>query len=387
MIIEKAEKVLEEYPLCNHCLGRLFAKLGKGENSKRGASIRLIVNMEREIRGIKPLNEPKECVLCFNVFDQIEKVSSYVREKAETIEFESFLIGSKFPEEILKKEKEIVKKFELEYWEPINREFNRELGKKLEEILKRPVNKSSPDIVFIVNPYKEEVHFQIKPLFIYGRYRKLIRGIPQTPLKGYKESIASLICTSFSKRTRGRCIFHGAGREDIDVRMLGNGRPFILEIKSPKRRKIDLNEIIEEINASGKIQVLDLRFSTREEMRKILTKNPKKIYEALVYVEDGVDITDIMKVEKALTNVLIHQKTPKRVLRRRADIIRERKVYWAKGELLDKRHFKLKLLVDGGLYIKELISGDDGRTIPSVASILKKQASCKLLDVLEVKDL
>ena len=29
--------------------------------------------------------------------------------------------------------------------------------------------------------------------------------------------------------------FHTGGREDIDVRMLGNGRPFVLEILDPKK--------------------------------------------------------------------------------------------------------------------------------------------------------
>ena len=41
---------------------------------------------------------------------------------------------------------------------------------------------------------------------------------------------------------------------------------------------------------------------------------------------------------------------------------------------------------DGGLYIKELISGDDGRTKPSVSSILNKNCICKELDVLKVHD-
>jgi tRNA pseudouridine synthase 10 len=34
--------------------------------------------------------------------------------------------------------------------------------------------------------------------------------------------------------------FHGAGREDIDVRMLGDGRPFVLEMVNPKCLDVDL---------------------------------------------------------------------------------------------------------------------------------------------------
>ena len=39
---------------------------------------------------------------------------------------------------------------------------------------------------------------------------------------------------------------------------------------------------------------------------------------------------------------------------------------------------------EGGLYIKELISGDEGRSKPSVSEILGIDAQCIQLDVLEV---
>jgi len=37
---------------------------------------------------------------------------------------------------------------------------------------------------------------------------------------------------------------HGMGREDVDARMLGRGRPFIIEIKEPRRRHFDLGGAI-----------------------------------------------------------------------------------------------------------------------------------------------
>ena len=55
--------------------------------------------------------------------------------------------------------------------------------------------------------------------------------------------------------------FHGAGREDIDVRMLGEGRPFILELINPKAPLADLAEIEETIGReyAGRIVVSGLR--------------------------------------------------------------------------------------------------------------------------------
>ena len=39
---------------------------------------------------------------------------------------------------------------------------------------------------------------------------------------------------------------------------------------------------------------------------------------------------------------------------------------------------------EGGLYIKELISSDEGRSNPSVTEVLNTQAICAELDVIEV---
>ncbi|HIP74699.1 MAG TPA: tRNA pseudouridine(54/55) synthase Pus10, partial [Thermococcus paralvinellae] len=329
MIIEKSEEVLEKHSLCNNCLGRLFGMLGKGSNYIRGKSIRLILNMEREAKGMPAFKEPERCELCGNIFKKTEYLARLCYERAQKlgIEFESFLVGSRFPKEIMDKEKQLWEEFGLEFAEPINREFNREVGKFLEVLFQKPVDKESPDVTFIIDPCCERIELQIKPLYIYGRYRKLVRGIPQTPLKGFKESVASIICRPFSKVTRGKCIFHGTGREDVDVRMLGNGRPFVVEIKKPVKRKIDLKKIAQEINQSKMVEVLNLRFISREEMERVLTSNHKKEYEALVYVEEGITKEDVKSLVEKLQNCTVYQRTPRRVLKRRAGIVRVRKVY------------------------------------------------------------
>ena len=43
------------------------------------------------------------------------------------------------------------------------------------------------------------------------------------------------------------------------------------------------------------------------------------------------------------------------------------------------------VLGEAGLYIKELVSGDSGRTVPSLAEILKKKAHVTSLDVTQVE--
>ncbi len=385
MIVEKAGEVLGRHRLCDHCLGRLFARLGKGTNEERGRAIRFVLNMERSAEGLPPIGEPKKCELCGNIFDRIPLLVERMKETSSGIEFDTFLVGSRFPAEIRKKEEGIWREFGISTGEPINREFNRELGKAFGLATGKDTSKN-PDVVFVVEPYSGEIELQINPIYVYGRYRKLVRGIPQTPLPEFEDSVASIICRPFSKASDGKCIFKGAGREDVDVKTLGNGRPFIVEIKRPKKRELDLDAIARKINASGKVEVLDLRFASPKEAEEVLTKNHRKEYLALVLVGEGVTPEEAEEVARKLRGLEIHQRTPWRVRKARADKVRVRKVHEAEVRWLDEKHFELRLVTDGGLYIKELVSGDKGRTKPSVTDLLGKGAWCERLDVLNILD-
>eukprot|EP00913_Durusdinium_trenchii_P033707 g31555.t1 len=54
--------------------------------------------------------------------------------------------------------------------------------------------------------------------------------------------------------------FHAEGREDIDVRMLGAGRPFVLEVRNARRVAVDVAELQAAINAAGsRVEVGELR--------------------------------------------------------------------------------------------------------------------------------
>jgi len=87
----------------------------------------------------------------------------------------------------------------------------------------------------------------------------------------YPESVQELMGPTYFSASRGQdVIFHGAGREDVDARMLGNGRPFVLEIKSPHRREVDLQELEQAINSSQeKIAVSHLAFVDHETVVKV----------------------------------------------------------------------------------------------------------------------
>ena len=90
------------------------------------------------------------------------------------------------------------------------------------------------------------------------------RGVRNATYTGqqYPSSVQDLIGNPILEFFEGReHAFHGMGREDIDVRCLGRGRPFVLEVKEPKRWDIDYETAMKTINeqAEGrsKLQMFD----------------------------------------------------------------------------------------------------------------------------------
>ncbi|MDP3624352.1 MAG: tRNA pseudouridine(54/55) synthase Pus10 [Methanobacteriaceae archaeon] len=403
-IKEKAQKIKEktEGDICNHCLGRKFSNDLEGPgNPLRGMKVREIMSQEGE-----EFNSINPCVICGDLFQKLEIAADEVENKIKSLDLEyfSFLVGSKVDSELIKKDEELNNCLNLDV-ESIKREINRELGKILEERLNTEVDFDNPQIVINADFRQEalKIRIQINPLFLEGRYRKLIRGIPQTKWpcrkcrgkgcegcnftgKMYLETVEELISEPAHKMSHSKeSKFHGAGREDIDVRMLGTGRPFVLEIKEPHRRVLDLDILQKEINETneGKVEVLDLKYSVRSRKAEIKTSSPDtyKIYQALVELKDEIKEDDLKSL-KTLT--LIKQRTPIRVSHRRADKIRKREVMDIQYEIIDSKTIKLIIKGQGGLYIKELISGDEERTQPNVSQVLGTHAICTELDVLEV---
>lgn len=435
-ILEKAQKMLEKYPLCNHCLGRQFALLGYGlDNQKRGETLKLLLTMKshqltlsKQKSGIallktlatngsldmaieilkrmgKKPGERRQCYLCEGRFNSIHKLANSALKELDNYEFSSFLVGIELPTETEEREDEFKAEFEVKHGENMRNEFSREMGKEISEATKKTVDYKRPDVVVLAKPFSEQVRLQVNPLFIAGRYRKLVRGIPQSRWlcmkcrgkgcercnwtgKMYPESVEELIGEPTLEIAEGEAIaFHGAGREDIDARMLGRGRPFIIEIKKPKKRIINLQSLTQTVNerAKGKVEVSNLRMATKDTVRRLKkTEAAQKLYKVIVEFDKTVSKEKLAEIAKALTNTTIRQQTPKRVLHRRANLVREKYIYKAKVKRLKPNKIEMRIQCQGGLYIKELVTGDGGRTSPSLAEILNVEAKPLELDVLNV---
>ena len=445
MNLEKSEvlsttlKILDEHALCDKCLGRQFAWLGTGtSNEVRGHSIKLTLTMiadeqikagekEQGTRLVKALAEhgmfePAKllavqnsidygsencCYLCsidgISIFESIPAIADRMIGLSKDFEFSTFLVGS-IPSPILvERQDELNAKYSILHSETLKSHINRQLGIAMQKVLEKEVDFERPDAVFIYAMDQDEIRLQINPIFIYGRYNKLVRGIPQSrwdckKCKGkgckecegtgrkYPDSISEYVGVPAQELIDGsKFKFHAAGREDIDVLMLGDGRPFVVEISEPRTRSPNLDQLTHDINerADGKISVHGLEIADRSTLQKLKesAESNVKEYRALITTQEIVSDKKLKKTEKSFKDVEIEQRTPTRVSHRRSDLVRRKRIHEIHLKKQDERLLEGLFKVQGGTYIKELISGDEGRTVPSIAQILETPCVCKELNV------
>ncbi len=403
-LLKKAEEAME-MELCDHCLGRLFAQLGHGlTNDERGRALRVYSAMYRtEGENRQTVStEPETCTICRGLCTEFDKFASIIMEAFADIEFQTFLVGSRIDPEIEENEERAWTDLDITTSSPIKTEVNREVGKRVDALLEAEVDLEMPDVKAILDTRFDTVDIEVSPIFIYGRYRKLSRGIPQTRWncnhcwgtgcshcdntgKMYQTSVEEIIEKPLLEMTEGeKGTLHGMGREDIDVLMLGSGRPFVMEVTNPIRRDIDLEELASKVNDDGRVEIDSLRYSVRGEVQEIKSERVEKSYRVKLLLSEEVDRGRFKKVMESLMGITLSQRTPNRVSHRRADKIRKRKIRDLGLISMDKKEVEILLRCEAGTYVKEFVHGDQGRTKPSLTSELDMRCEVLSLDVSDV---
>lgn len=398
-VLRQAANIVQSGAICDECLGRAFAQLGHGlANSERGKSLRIILSM----LGIG--DKAGSCWICEGFLRDVDSWASRAVALSSGIKFDSYLFGVKLSPRLIEMERLFSERFCTNRAESLKHAINRRIGKAFEaQVAHGTLDIEKPHLSFVIDLVRNTIELRVLSLFIYGRYQKLTRGIPQTRWpcrhcrgkgcdhcnftgKQYEESVEELMEKPFLDAAGSNSgHLHGAGREDIDARMLGSGRPFVLEVCSPRRRELDLVSLQAEVNKTqgGKIRIGKLKFVSRMMVSKIKEIRAAKTYEALVSFEGDISSGSLREALCKLVGE-IKQRTPQRVVHRRADLTRTRRIHEIGGELVSPHQANITVKSEGGLYIKELVSGDNGRTAPSLASCLGIAAHVIALDVVEV---
>lgn len=438
--------------ICDHCLGRLGGRSTVGQElSDVGASLREQVE-DRDINMKGAREREPWCPFCENLFEEAKVLADLIAEGLQGYEFDRLQLGAQFPKDQTENEDQLRKRFGATGSAPLKSSLMDEVSRcLLRENKGFNLVNDKPQILALIDLLTLNINLDIRSHYIYGRYRKLERGIPQTrwpcrSCKGrgcekcdgtgqqYPNSVQALVGDPLLELyDSSNHAFHGMGREDIDVRCLGRGRPFIIELKNPRKRIVPMQEVMKLINdlAEGKIEVDSMRDSQRSEVVRVKDTPAEKSYRICFTVKplennEDNDLSGLKKAElqelcvqrglkkggtKAdlierlqtvqvpdadmITKILLdmegtvlEQRTPKRVAHRRADKIRKRRVMEVsnvKVEITDGvPEVQVDLRCESGTYVKETVHGDGGRTVPSVAGLLQSTCDVQWLDVADI---
>ncbi len=410
-LLGAARRILAQAPVCDSCLGRPFADRSHGLTvAERGRALRIAVALAED-EDYAPYDGG--CWVCEDLCAEFDTWADRVVDRLDGYVFETYQIGSRVPplyeenERLLREEAGL----DPDAGEALKAEVNREVGKRVGRPLDVEVDFGRPDVLAILELEADLVETQINPAFVYGRYRKLERGLPQTewPCREcggsgrqdgedcdhcggdgylYADSVEELVAPVIQDAMDGiDATFHGAGREDVDARMLETGRPFVVEVDHPTDRFPDVEALQAAVNdhADGRVEVHDLQLATYEMVERVKELPATKTYRAHIEFEARVEAAAFEAALSVLNGTTIEQDTPQRVSHRRAEKTRQRTVHRIDGTLESPTEATIEVQGEGGLYIKELLHGDEGRTRPSLAGQLEAEATVTALDVVAVE--
>lgn len=371
--------------VCKRCFGRCFAKMGYGvSNEERGIRYLPVYSQTLADHNISIVDDSK-CDICGGIFLHLHELANLALEVSRDFQYSTFLVGSSPPEDALKREETLQSVFG-ETGESLRKEFNREVGKIIWAISKKETDFTDPDITFHYDLQYLQVTMKIRSIFVYGVYRKYVRGIPQTRWihsDGNGTSVEQIIGEILKTQTSCDNYFlHGAGREDVDVRMLGNGREFIIEASNPRKREISLQYLMHKVNESRLVEIADLKVAQKSMVPALKASEYDKSYRAEIASENVLDAAKLEAAVNFLSGKDIYQRTPLRVSTRRSDLVRKKHIREIRVENVSGNVAFLVLRAQSGTYIKEFIHGDEGRTNPSLAEVYGSPLTVKSLDVI-----
>jgi tRNA pseudouridine(54/55) synthase len=240
------------------------------------------------------------------------------------------------------------------------------------------------------------------PVYIGGSYIKRLRhlshspfhapivGNPPNSVEEYIMAQLRSVVWNAHHAVDGKAFFNSAGREDIDVRMLGKGRPFIMKMQDPSFVTVNRETLaqIEVETANDDVSLIELHVCPESEVTDMKEGEceKKKTYECVIWTKAPFTQTQIahFNATHAGKDLPIQQQTPLRVLHRRTLCSRSRSVFDLRLDRINDHFHVLRLGTSAGTYVKEFVHSDCGRTRPSLEALLHTSVDILQLDVLEI---
>lgn len=375
-VTSASQKILREYDLCDHCLGRLYAKKLKLKSNQR---------LGKKLHKTLKVKSTK-CYICKNIFDDLRHYVEKMRDASGSYEFKTFLVGAKLKPSIIDRDDQIRSQYRLKGIDAVKTNVTRELSRLFTQKTKKKAQPSDPDVVFMADFKQESCSIHSKPISFFGRYTKKARDIPQKqkPCSNCQgkgcvtcnhhgisefDSVEGMISKFlFEKFGAAQAKITWIGGEDTTSTVSGSGRPFFVKIFNPKKRTI--------------------RLSKKIPLEKITLLSLKKI--------DRIPIGPIQFVSNVTLLIISERPLPEERLLRLDELQKSHiAVYDASGKRAEKtvrsvrckmnseNSFFLQLTAEGGLPLKRLVSGDN--VFPNVSDLLEMKCRCEKFDFEDIQ--
>ena len=372
-VLSTSNEIIKKYNLCDYCLGRLFTK-----------QLRLSSNkiLGKKLKNGRESNH--SCYICKNLFDNLDHFLKLMLDSSFDYKFRTFSIGTIIKPSIVDRDDALKSEFKLRGIDGIKSDITKELVKLFSKKTKKITNYIDPDIIFTVNLKEPSCNLRSKPIVISGRYTKSKRGYSQKQkscdncsgkgcrtcnFHGISEfnSVEGVISKLIFKKFGGTTTkFTWIGGEDKSSLVLGSGRPFIVKLQNPLKRKIKLSDY-----ASDFISIFNL---------KIIDDSPKTPlkFSSLATVKISTDSkfdAENLKKLKNLKNspIIVSEKSGKSY---------EKKIFDINYTKTSDQIILVKIRVEGGLPIKRFVIGND--VTPNISETIGTHCIPEEFDFLEI---
>ena len=370
------KSILKKYSICNYCLGRLISKKLCLKPSK---------NLGKKFNIKSTDSDLKKCFICKNIFEKLDQVVAQMIQNSSSYEFQTFLVGSVIKPSILDNDDIIKSKFKIKGILNVKTHINQEISKKFKRQTKSKLDVLNPTITFKINFKDESCQVYSKSLFVYGRYTKKQRNMPQkqTTCKNCQgkgcmicnfhglenfNSVEGQIAKFLYKKFKSKQVkVNWIGGEDKSSLILGNGRPFFVKIFDPHIRKVRF----EKQNSLNGMQLHGLRQILNQPKDSIPFRS-----RVVILVESKIPLKNnlLKKLHLIKKNPLVINNSDEKIVKK--------SVYDLKYKKIKPNSLQIIMSIDGGISIKSFV--EDSSIQPNLTELLDNECKCIQFDFKQI---
>ena len=326
----------------------------------------------------------RECFICQGLTLRIPAIERRVIRQVRRYDFRTFSVGMIIPSEVQEREDKLRSDLQIRGMETIKSQTAKEVTDFVRRQTGKRVDRMHPELTVLVDIARDEISASAKSLFVYGRYTKP-KGVSQRREfceecsgrgcnkcnGGYSDvpSMEEVLGRRLAKILHSsRAKFTWIGSEDSDSTVYPPGRPFVVEMKDPKHRKVPSHLSL--VTGKGRTQVTGTKV-----LRGKPVSIPPFVFKTRAFMEplQELDTARLLQLKKIRgAKVQYRNNKGKTVFKRVYSISTEKK----------GRSLVAEIKLDGGLPVKRLVSGES--VSPSLSELSGVSLTCRRFDILRV---